>query len=57
MLKITVTRQHFIKVFTGIRHAMLKLMHLVFNLLKMTERGERGFVNRRSLFEVNVLCE
>ena len=57
MLKITVTRQHLIEVVTGIRHTMLKLMHLVFNLLKMTEGSQCGFVNRRSLFEMNVLCE
>jgi hypothetical protein len=36
---------------------MLKLMHFVFNLLKPTERGERGLMDRRALFEMNVLCE
>ena len=34
---------------------MLKLVHFVFDLLKPAERGERGFVNRRARFEMNML--
>jgi hypothetical protein len=40
---------------TGVCHPMFQVMHLVFDLLQTAERGERGFVNCRSLFEMDVL--
>jgi hypothetical protein len=36
---------------------MLQLVHFVFDLLKPAERRERRFVNRRALFEMNMLRE
>jgi hypothetical protein len=57
MLKIAVTREHLFEIFARVGHAMLKLVHFVFDQLKPAERGERGFVNRRAGFEMNMLCE
>jgi hypothetical protein len=41
MLEITVTLQNFFEIVAGICHAMLKLVHLVFDLLKTAERAQR----------------
>jgi hypothetical protein len=55
VLKIAVTLQNLFEIVTRISHAVLELVHLVFNLLKSPERAQRRFVNCRSRFEVNVL--
>jgi len=39
----------------GVGHAVLKLVHLVFDLLQPSKRCQRGLVHGRAGFEVNVL--
>ena len=55
MLQIAVARENFFEIVAGVGHAMLELMHFVFNLLQPAKGGERGFVNSRSFVEMNVL--
>ena len=55
MLQIAVTRKNFFQIVAGVGHAMLELMHFVFNLLQPAKGSERGFVNSRSFVEMNVL--
>ena len=55
VLQIAVALEHFLKIGIRLGHAMLKLVHLVFDLLQVTESGERRFVNGGAGFKVNVL--
>ena len=47
MLKIAVTFKHLFEVSTHFGHNMLKLVHLVFDLLQVTKGGERRHAERR----------
>ena len=55
MLKIAVALKHRIEIVARFRHAMFERAHLMFDLLQVSESGERGFVNRRVRLEMNVL--
>ena len=45
MLQITVASQNFFEIITRIAHAVLELVHLVFNLLQAAECRQGRFVN------------
>jgi hypothetical protein len=45
MLQVAITFQYFLQVGTHFGHAMFQLMHLMFDLLQMTEGSQRRFVN------------
>ena len=45
MLQIAIARQNLFEIVAGIRHAMLKLVHLVLNPLEMAKGRERRFVH------------
>ena len=55
VLQIAVARQDFFQIIAGVSHAMLKHVHLVFDLLQPAKRRQRRFVYGRTRFEVNVL--
>src|SRR5205085_10338112 len=57
MLQIAVARQNFFQLIGGVAHTMLKLVHFMFDLLEMTERGQCRFMHSRTLIEMNVLRE
>ena len=57
VLQIAVALENFFQVVAGVRHAMLQLVHLMFDLLQTTKRGERRLVDRRARFEMNVLVQ
>src|SRR5436309_2856268 len=57
VLQVAVSREHRVEVFRRFGHAMLELMHLMFNRLELTEGRERCLVHGRALLEVNVLFE
>ncbi len=51
------TTQRWFQLIIGIGHAMLQLMHLVFDLLQTAKGRERRFMNRGAFFEVHVLVK
>ena len=57
MLQIAVALENLFQIVAGVSHAMLELVHLVFDLLQMTKRRERRLVDRRAGLEVNVLVQ
>ena len=48
MLQIAVTLEHLFQIVTHFGHAMLELVHLMFDLLQTTESRECRFVHGRS---------
>ena len=55
MLQVAVARKSLFQIVADVSHAMLKLVHLVFDLLKPAKCREGGFVYSRPGLEVNVL--
>ena len=57
VLQIAVAFENLVEIVAGVGHAMLQLVHLMFDLLQAAKRSERRLVNRRAGFEVNVLVQ
>jgi len=57
MLQIAVTLENFVELVAGIGHAMLKIVHLVFDLLESTKGSECRLVDRRTRLEMNMLVQ
>jgi hypothetical protein len=57
VLEIAVAFENLLEIVAGIGHAMLQLMHLVFDLLQTSKGGKRRLMNGRTRLEVNVLVQ
>ncbi len=57
MLQVAVTRQNFFEIVTRVGHAMLKRVHLVFDLLESSERGQSRLMHCGARLEMNMLRE
>src|ERR1700754_4633061 len=57
MLEVAVAFENLLEIVAGVSHAMLQLMHLMFDLLQTPEGCQRRFMNRRTGLEVNVLIQ
>jgi hypothetical protein len=57
VLEVAVTFENLFEIVAGIRHAMLQLVHLMFDLLQTSKGSKRRLMNRRTRFEVNVLVQ
>ena len=57
VLQIAVALENLFEIVAGVCHAMLQLVHLMFDLLQTAKRSQRRLVDRRAWFEVNVLVQ